>query len=367
MFTIESLWKIERLSPLQKAHEVNPQDRRLVVVADSTQLGGVHIAETEALHTWLESQGYQYIPDTWETVDLNQLEVVHISKLTIQIMRRNPFSWKPAPLAPNSWLAQLSQDRFDALLLAQQSGDVPWEPTILYVKDSLRPQLTAPDLSLFWTDTVADVKFAQSGDAPRNERQKQVLANWEKVLKRRHYDPTDVAPPFPGPSSVQADQHVECRVYAWDGANGSGTWNARLTELRNWITDRTRNTGEIQNIAMQVFGTFAYIQLTGQIRNDAHSLVREAALRRKLDELATIYDFVQDSNDGSAFNQAGQTVTGSQLNVTVGAGSRGVAIGSNVTQTVINTGGRAFIGGNVVVGGDFVGGDMIIGDKIVKK
>lgn len=95
MFAIEELWKIEKLKPLQKAHDADPMDRRLVVVTDSTQPGGVNIAETEALHTWLEKQGYRRIPDQWESADLDNLQVVHVSQLSLEVMRRDPFSLSP--------------------------------------------------------------------------------------------------------------------------------------------------------------------------------------------------------------------------------------------------------------------------------
>ena len=51
MFSVESLWKNEKLAPLKKAHDADPMDRRLVVVinGDST----VNIAETELGHGWL--------------------------------------------------------------------------------------------------------------------------------------------------------------------------------------------------------------------------------------------------------------------------------------------------------------------------
>lgn len=341
MFAIEELWKIEKLKPLQKAHDADPMDRRLVVVTDSTQPGGVNIAETEALHTWLEKQGYRRIPDQWESADLDHLQVVHVSQLSLEVMRHDPFSLSPSPLMPNSWLNRLPQDLFDALLLAQQCGDVPMVPNKLFIKDTLKPALEAESLSSFWSDMVALVRFAKSGDAPKNPTQKKTLADWAEVVKRRHYDPTQ-APSLVSQVESQPLPSVVVRKYEWYGADVTLQWNGRLTNLREWIAVRVNGTDDLRNVATQLFGS-SVVTFTGNTRNDAHALVAEATRRGKLNDLASHFAFIQEDaavNSPSPFDQREQVVGGNQINIT--------------------TGGGAVIGGNVVVGGDFVGRNVII-------
>lgn len=343
MFSIESLWKNEKLAPLKKAHDADPMDRRLVVVVDADN--SVNIAETELLHGWLEKQSYQRISDTWETDDLDTLQVIHVSQLSIEVLRRDPFSSTPAPLTPNSWLSKLPQERFDALLLAQQQGDVPYQPTKMYLKDTLKPSLEAEKLSSFWTEAVDNVKFAQSGAAPKNATQKKVLTDWAIVLNRRHYDPTNNRSQSVESSPiVQHDTVV--RNYIWSD-NGAYGWNPRLTALRNWISQRTSSENELRNVAQEVLGFNGYVRVnfTGQVSTTAHSLVEQAMHHNKLNELASYYNYEQQSVS-SAFDQSGQTVRGQQVN--------------------INTGGGAYIGGQInLAGGDFVGRDSTV--IVVKK
>jgi len=349
MFSIESLWKNEKLAPLKKAHDADPMDRRLVVVIDADN--SVNIAETELLHGWLEKQSYQRIPDTWETDELDTLQVIHVSQLSIEVLRRDPFSSTSAPLTPNSWLSKLPQERFDALLLAQQQGDVPHQPTKMYLKDTLKPSLEAEKLSSFWSDTVGSVKFAQSGAAPKNATQKKVLADWAVVLNRRHYDPTSNRSQSIESSPV-AQQDTVVRSYVWFD-NGMYGWNQRLTALRNWISQRTSDENELRSVAQEVlgFGWYVRVNFTGRVSTTAHSLVEQAMHCNKLNELASYYKYEQQPTS-SAFNQSGQTVHGQQVNISTGGGdfvgrdkynvtianARGVAIGGNISQTTIITG-----------------------------
>jgi len=320
MFTIDTLWQVEALRPLKKAYETDQMDRRLVVVAVGAD---VNIAETTALHKWLEKTQYQSIPAEWETDGLDTLTVVHVSKLTLEILRRDPFGANP--LTPNSWLNRIDQDRFDAILLAQELGDVARNPTRLEIKDSIKPALEAEKLSSFWSEMVDAVKFAKSGAAPRNDLQKRVSVAWHRVEARRHYDPTEVqvVPTFVENTVNPAER----RAYHW----GAGNWTPQMTVLRDWIAGRLNSTEDLRSVAYQILDTVTHIQITGTLRNDAHALVREAMLRGKLDDLANHFGYVQAQSTpmGGAFNQAGQAVYGQQVNV----------------------GGATFINGSVNTGG----------------
>ena len=305
MFSVESLWKNEKLAPLKKAHDADPMDRRLVVVinGDST----VNIAETELLHGWLEKQSYQRIPDAWETEDLDTLQVIHVSQLSIEVLRRDPFSSTPTPLTPNSWLSKLPQDRFDALLLAQQQGDVPHQPTKMYLKDTLKPSLEAQELSPFWTEMVGNVKFAQSGAAPKNATQKKVLADWAVVLNRRHYDPTQKRSRV----VAETDSSPIVREYVWDENGSTSHWNPRMTDLRNWITNRVTSLSDVRIAVTDIMpNSIGHIDFDGTINSAVHSMVKQAMHRGKLSEVATYFDYIQQQPTSSAFNQSGQTVHG---------------------------------------------------------
>lgn len=336
MFTIDNLWKIEVLQPLKKAHESNPLDRRLVVVVGANS--EVDTGETESLHRWLEKQSYQSIPDEWETDDLDVLQVVHVSKMTLEVLRQDPFG--VAPLTPNSWLNRLEQDRFDALLLAQELDDVARQPTRFEIKDQIKPALEAAKLSAFWSEMVTHVQFAKSGQAPKNAEQKRVLAAWDRVAKRRYYDPTAQSGEVLAsqPQAQREEVFVATRTYEW----GAG-WNERHTALRRWIVEQVHTPNDLRVAAQDVFGSTVRLVMDGSMTNIAHTMVNEAIKMNRLDALASYFNYMQQSS--SPFNQSGQTVNGVQ----------------------INTGGGAFIKGNIVTSGDFVGGDVIFGNKIVRR
>lgn len=318
MFLIEQLWTNEKLAPLKKAYDADRMDRRLVVAIDDS--GSVNIAETESLHAWLEKQNYQRIPGDWETEELESLQVIHVSNLSLEVLRRDPFSATPTPLAPNSWLNRLPQERFDALLLAQVQGDVAMQPTRMEIKDAIKPALEAETLTAFWAGVVADVQFCKSGQAPKNSNQKKLLSNWRFVEQRRHYDPTAGVQPAPTESGATPVARV-VRQYVWsDECGNQYRWNKNMTVLRDWIEAHVRDSSDLRICAMQIFGTSAHVQFTGSIRNDAHDLVSVAMRRDKLSDLAAYYDFDQElamggSNQPSVPSPFSQTVYGQQVNI----------------------------------------------------
>jgi hypothetical protein len=341
MFAIENLWKIDALKPLQKAYEANNADHRIVI---AKRLDDVDVAATQALHEWLATFSYEFIPGTWETAKGEELPVVHVSKMTLRITRRNPFNGQPLP--PHSWLAKLPQERFDALLLAQQQGNVPFAPNEMYITDTLRPALTADALSEFWRKAVTAVQFAQSGAAAQNDEQRRLInTDWPSAMKRRHYDPA-VATVSPAPVAPSCTASVKVRAYQWYD-DGQRRWNWRHIQLRKWIANRVDSAAGFRQLAADVFGKSYHLDLGGSIENAAHALVREAENHDMLSMLATLVEFELQLQQPttSAFNQTDQTVCGTQ----------------------INTNGGAFVGGSVVIGGDFVGGNVIIGDKIVRR
>lgn len=328
------------MKPLQKAYEANNADQRIVIVK---RLDDADVAATQALHEWLATFSYEFIPDTWETATGEELPVVHVSKMTLKITRRSPFSGQPLP--PHSWLARLPQERFDALLLAQQQGNVPFSPNEMYITDTLRPALTADTLSEFWRKVVAAVQFAQSGAAAQNDEQRRLInVDWPSAMKRRHYDPAATVPPTPVTPSSTAS--VKVRAYQWYD-DGQRKWNWRHIQLRKWIANRVDSAAGFRQLAADVFGKSYHLDLGGSVENAAHALVREAENQDMLSMLATLVEFELQPQEPaqSAFNQTGQTVYGTQ----------------------VNTNGGAFVGGSVVIGGDFVGGNVIIGDKIVRR
>lgn len=343
MFAIDSLFQVEELSPLKKLYENDPSDRRLVVVVagDNT----ANIKETVSLHQWLESQGYRSTPDTWETENLDVLSVVHISQLALTVMRADPFAPKPAALPPNSWLNKLDQRVFDALLLAQEMGEVPRQPTRMFIIQSLKPTLTAENPEEFWASVLGDVAFAQSGEPAKNPRQKMVLDAWERVMRRRHYDPTSDDPEEDAGanSKLQITEGVVTeRVYDWQGADIAIGWNETLTQFYKWIAQRLENPDDIRRIAAIAFGSSAGVSITGNMTNNVYSLVDYAKRYGKLSRLATVVNYEQSARAGVSLRNA--DVQG-DLEIS------GVKI--------INTGRAPYVRGSVVVGGDFVGGDKV--------
>lgn len=348
MFAINDLLSHQDLAPLKKLYEQNESDPRLVVVAEGE---GANILETIAMHKWLGSTGYQHIPTSWESDDLFTFDVVHISKLTIKIVRRNPFSSALAPLAPNSWLNRLEQKRFDALLLAQATGDIPMMPTTMQIKDQIKPAIEAGDLSDFWEEMVDAVLAAQSGVAPRNTDQKRLFSLWEIAQHRRFYDPTDLETvPFPairvenrqgGQPNVQP-----IRTYNWGMTREERSFKRR--EFHRHIAAQLKDVnGDAGRAAQWVFGTTSTVKLNDSALNVAFDLMQEAERRGDLDKLASYFDFVMPSFQGQ----------GDVIITNVAAGSGGVAIGKGVSQTIIMTGNGNVIQGDVDVrGGDFIGG-----------
>ena len=337
MFSIEALLKIEELAPLKKVYEKNPNDRRIVVVAGPS--GDVNVEETKALHAWLEQQQYRVIPQTWETGDLDELPVIHISQLSVAVLRANPFSILPQPLTPNSWLNKLDQDRFDAILLAQEMGDVERQPTQREIRDNIKPALEAEKLSDYWRGIMDLVKLAKSGAAPRNPREKALKSAWQRVESRRHYDSTAFDSKEPVISNPRPEATV-VRHYYW-GDSGR-MWTPEMTDLRDHILLFVDSTSDVTKVASEVMGGYGNIHITGKLMTDVHALVGEARKRNKLDELASHFNYEPQtgtiSTGGGAFNQTGQRVHGNQYNVSVGAGARGVAVGGNIVQTTIITG-----------------------------
>lgn len=193
MFAIDNLWKLKSLSPLRKAWEADNNDRRIVVVLKLGKTDEVDVVETEALHAWLESQSYRMIPPKWETEDGDELDVIHVRQLAVTIQRRNPFMGQDTPVLPNSWLNGLPQELFDAILLAQALGELEMDPGKAKILDDIKPKLTAKTLSTFWSEMVAKVQFAQSGQSPRNAEQQKVLSAWQRAQARRHFDPNVTA------------------------------------------------------------------------------------------------------------------------------------------------------------------------------
>lgn len=337
MFAIEGLWLHTELKPLQKVYEGNPQDRRLVVVAKGD---GVSLEETIALHQWCDKQGYRTIPSTWETEDLETLDVVHLSKFALTILRRDPFSLEPAPLTPNSWLNRLPPERFDALLLAQETGDVPLSPTRMHIKDTLKPALEAAELSASWQEIAADVAFAQSGQAPRNDRQKKVIKYWQRAAPRRFFDPTASGLQVVNIPQSQSEKPLEraAITYTWYAPGEPSGWNWRLTELSSWIVTRY-DYDDLDLICSDVFGGTSSIKFTGKMKTTAFYIVEEALRRGYLDKLANAVHFEMPAQPpapppSQIFNQAGQQVIGAQINTVIGDGARNVAVGSGVTQII---------------------------------
>lgn len=337
MFAIENLWKIEALAPLQKAYEANPNDQRVVIV--KKQDDTPDDVATQALHEWLSTFSYEFIPGTWETADGAELPVVHVSKMTLKITRRNPFNGQPLP--PHSWLARLPQERFDALLLAQQQGNVPFAPNEMYITDTLRPALTAVTLSEFWRKAVAAVQFAQSGAAAQNDEQRRLInVDWPSAMKRRHYDPASAAVQAPA-ATGSSTPPAKIRTYQWyDDGERKSNW--RHIQLRKWIANRVDSAADFRQLAADVFGKSYHIDLGGSIENAAFALVREAEKHDMLSVLATLVEFELQPPAPSAFNQTGQRVYGQQ----------------------VNTGGGAVILGNVVTSGDFIGGNKIVVNSV---
>lgn len=85
MFAIEELLKDEKLSALRKVYERDENDRRLVVVVKD---GEALVEETVSLHQELQGIGYCVIPEIYESEDLDEYDVVHISKMSLQTQRR---------------------------------------------------------------------------------------------------------------------------------------------------------------------------------------------------------------------------------------------------------------------------------------
>lgn len=328
MFTIDELWKTESLSPLKKVYEENERDSRLVVVINKD--GSVNTKETINLHMFLEKQMYFSIPVQWVTDTDDYLDIVHVSKLMITMLRRNPFGNIIEPLLPNSWLNKLPMNRFYCLLLSQELGHINMSPSKEKIIDDIKPKLTANDLSSFWEEMEENVKFAQSGQPPHNDNQKRILLAWTKANERCFFDPTLA------PNIHKNHYHKEYEIVEIDWGNNS--WSAMMTLLRTKLISNYQSIEDICILADEVFGNTNNIDLNGTLINVAHNMVSYAKRIGKLNHLAAHVEFNPNSNN--SFNQTGQQVR-TQINI------------GNVRNSKISV-------GSVNVGGDFVGRDKIV-------
>lgn len=336
MFELDALLKVKKLATLKRLHEADENDRRIVVAVLDRE---VDIVETIALHEWLAAFSYASIPDTWDGGDEEVYDVVHVSKLALKVQRRNPFSIFIEPLTPNNWLNKLEQVRFDCILLAQALGEVGINLSRREITDNIKPLLQAETLVGFWKEMVLHVKFAVSGVAPKNTEQEKIMAAWVQAQQRRFYTPNT---PQVQREDLTFPSHPVIPQTTY-------TWTTELRkDLRKWIVDRV-SYNQMKVFASDTFGSDVMVRVNfGQSQSEvAFSLVEYASNVQKLDHLAYEINFssrVNKAPQSSAFNQAGQTVYGTQTNVA-----------SN-----INTGGGVHIAGDMNVEGGFVGRDKIV-------
>lgn len=326
MFQIAELLAHAELAPLKAIYDKDQSDPRLVVAC----LGrDPDVQETIAMHKWMARSGYQRILTSWESADLLTFAVVHIKNLSLEIMRRNPFVLKPDPLPDNSWMNRLDPKRFEALLLAQETGDVPYVPTNMQIKDTIKPALEAENLSPFWKEMVKVVTDVQDGKVPLNSEQKALFDLWtEKAAKRRFYNPTDHETQ-PQPTQSRRLSPVQVTVYSW----GEGDQRRiNLRRLYKHIETQLINVeDDAKHAAEWVFGGTSKIDCKGSAENVAFRLYEEAKRAGILDRLASYFEFVIQPLPSVQAD-------GDVIINNVSAGARGVAVGKNISQTIIVTG-----------------------------
>lgn len=322
MFQIDEFLSHPELSSLRKRYEKDENDRRLVVVVNN---GEPLVDETVALHKDLASSGYIFIPSTWETEDLDEYDVVHIRNLSLQTQRLNPFTNQPVAL--NSWLNRLPSERFDAILLAQELGELGHilnKRELLEIKEELES-----DLDTYWQGVVGNVRRLQLGMTPQSQEQVKLLNAWNRAINRRFFVPMMTEEP-----SQKENREKQLVKYNWN--------HMLRAELSSFIKKNMTKDSFII-LVHGISNAIQYrVNFETSYQNIVYNVVQELDKSNLLDILAAEINFVpQKQQVLSAFNQGGQTVYGEQVNintggdsykVVIGSGARNVAIGSNIRQ-----------------------------------
>lgn len=319
MFKINELLSDVRLQTLKAAYQKDSNSKYIVVVVNSDK--SINVEETINMHLWLEEIQYIVIPQTWTSADKQEYNVVHINQINVKTQRANPFSI--GPVMPNTWLNDLSDERFLMLLLAQELGEISYTPSNQDIMDNIKPKLESIILTPFWAKIQKLVKFGQSYNPPNNQDEVNTRNVWNTVISRQFY--------IPG-SSTPIKKQYGVKHYEW----GSGRWTNEMTKLRHHITENT--TIEMFLVVTDdILGNTNHVtKPLGNFVQVVHNVLIEAKLQSKLDDFANYFNYIQKVD--SAFSQDKQSVYGSQVNINTGGGAY---IGST-----INTGGGDFIGGN---------------------
>ncbi|MCB1711610.1 MAG: hypothetical protein KDH96_03755 [Candidatus Riesia sp.] len=307
MFKINELLSDPRLKTLNDAYQKDSNGKYIVVVVNSDK--SVNVEETINIHLWLEEVQYIVIPQTWTSADKQEYSVVHINQINVKTQRANPFSI--GPVMPNTWLSELSDERFLMLLLAQELGEISYTPSNQDIMDNIKPKLESTILTPFWAKIQKLVKFGQSYNPPNNQDEINTRNVWNTVISRQFY--------IPGQNNTSDNKldHID-------------------EPFKNWLA-KYHTSADLKRICQDAGINIARINFTLSVINIVYEILNEASKTQLLDKLMIAAEYkVKPRQNNSIFRQDNQTVYGSQ----------------------INTSGGAYINGNFNTGGgDFVGRD----------